>query len=160
MRAVPRPPLPQAQFEAIFSEVPRLTVEVVIVSDGRVLLSLRDVGPCEGMWHIPGGTVRFGEHLTDAVTRVARQELGLEVVARRLLGYIEYPSHLLVSWDWPVGIAFQAGLAMPGGGGAAPWDRDDGRPGAVRWFSELPDEMHEEQKDFLKAHGLPRRPAD
>ena len=57
-----RPPLPKDEFDWIFSRVPRLTVEVVISEPGRgVLLSLRDIEPCRGMWHLPGGTVRFGE---------------------------------------------------------------------------------------------------
>ena len=48
------------------------TVEVLITSEERgVLLALRDVDPCRGMWNLPGGTVRFGERLVDAVRRVA-----------------------------------------------------------------------------------------
>lgn len=143
----PHGPLPQAEYEAIYSRVPRLTVEVVIASAEGVVLSLRDSGPCRGLWHIPGGTVRFGEPLTDAVCRVARSELGLEVAVGRFLGYIEYPSHLRVSFDWPVGMAFAAQLtASPPAPLAA--------PGPVRWFSEAPAGMHEEQRAFLGANGL------
>jgi ADP-ribose pyrophosphatase YjhB (NUDIX family) len=91
-----------------------LDAHVAMLSNSRlvrgVVLSLRDSGPCRGLWHIPGGTVRFGEPLTDAVRRVAESELGLEVVVGRFLGYIEYPSHLHVSFDWPVGMAFVAQL--------------------------------------------------
>ena len=142
-------PLPQAEYEAIFSRVPRLTVEVVLTTAKAegVLLSRRERGPCEGLWHIPGGTVRFGEPLTEAVGRVARQELGLEAVARSLIGYIEYPSHLDLG-DWPVGIAFHADLVPSGAPDAA------SRPGRVAWFRRLPEEMHEEQKVFLRVHGL------
>ena len=122
-----RGPLPQAEYESIYARVPRLTVEVVIASESGVLLTRRDAGPCQGLWHIPGGTVRFGEPLTSAVRRVARQELDLEVTAEGLLGYIEYPSHLERGLDWPE---------------------------AAGWFSHLPDEMHDEQRAFLRAHGL------
>src|SRR5581483_5588422 len=91
-----RPPLPKHEFDWIFSRVPRLTVEVVITAPSRgVLLSLREIEPCRGMWHLPGGTVRFGEPATEAVVRVARDELGLDVEVGPLLGYIEYPSHYL-----------------------------------------------------------------
>ena len=70
-------PLPKDEFDRIFSKVPRLTVEVLITSEERgVLLALRDVDPCRGMWNLPGGTVRFGERLVDAVRRVAANELG------------------------------------------------------------------------------------
>ena len=86
-------------------------MEVVIASEAGVLLTKREAGPCQGLWHIPGGTVRFGEALTAAVARVARHELGLEATAQELLGYIEYPSHLEAGLDWPVGMAFRAELA-------------------------------------------------
>ena len=142
------PPLSQREFEQIFAKVPRLTVEVIIVSVDGVLLSRRESGPCAGLWHIPGGTVRFGEPLTDAVERVAKQELGLDVTMDCLIGYIEYPSHLERGLDWPVGIAFRVRLAPSA---EKPLTLS---PSNVKWFTELPDEMHDEQKHFLRAHGL------
>jgi ADP-ribose pyrophosphatase YjhB (NUDIX family) len=135
-------PLPKEEFDAIFSRVPRLTVEVVITSPERgVLLSLRDIEPCKGMWHLPGGTVRFGEPLVQAVARVARDELGLAVEVGEMLGYIEYPSHYENGLDCPVGVAFAARIV----------DRQtsDTAPADVEWFNALPDNMHDEQKDFL-----------
>ncbi len=141
-------PLPQAEYEAVYARVPRLTVEVVIASEAGVLLTRRETGPCQGLWHIPGGTVRFGEALTAAVSRVARHELGLEATAQELLGYIEYPSHMEAGLDWPVGMAFKTELATSSAG------RPFARPEAIGWFSRLPDQMHDEQKAFLRAHGL------
>ncbi len=138
-----RGPLPQAEFEAIFSRVPRLTVEVVISAPERgVLLSLRETGPCRGLWHLPGGTVRFGEPVRAAVARVAAGELGLTVAVAALLGYIEYPSHYENGLDSPVGLAF---AAEPAGGPPAA----ESLSGRCRWFSSLPDEIHDEQRDFL-----------
>ncbi len=138
-----RGPLPQAEFEAIFSRVPRLTVEVVIADPSRgVLLALRETGPCRGLWHLPGGTVRFGEPVRAAVARVADGELGVAVTATELLGFIEYPSHYENGLDSPVGLAF---AAQPTG--AAP-DAERLR-GRCRWFVSLPDEIHDEQHAFL-----------
>jgi ADP-ribose pyrophosphatase YjhB (NUDIX family) len=135
-----RPPgwLPKADFDAIFSRVPRLCVEVVIATPERgVLLMLRDIPPNVGAWHIPGGTVMFGERLTDAVRRVARDELGLEVSVGDLLGYIEYPSHYENGLDSPVGIAFRA---IPVAGEP---------PDGCSWFTALPDGLYAEQAEFL-----------
>lgn len=139
-----RPPgwLPEEEFHAIYRRVPRLCVEVVIVEPDRgVLLKLRDIPPNVGAWHIPGGTVLFAESIEDAVRRVAADELGLAVEPEELLGYIEYPSHYENGLDSPVGIAFAATIADP----ASP-------PPNCEWFQALPQNMHDEQKDFLAAH--------
>jgi ADP-ribose pyrophosphatase YjhB (NUDIX family) len=138
-------PLPEEEFHRIYSRVPRLTVEVVIGTEDRgVLLVLRSFGPCQGLWHLPGGTVRFGEPLVQAVRRVAASELGLDVRVGRMLGYIEYPSHYRHGLDSPVGIAFEA---LPLGGSP---DARCLRSGCA-WFSVLPGNIHDEQRAFLTA---------
>jgi ADP-ribose pyrophosphatase YjhB (NUDIX family) len=140
-------PLPQDEFDWIFSRVPRLTVEVVIASSDRgVLLALRDFGPCQGLWHLPGGTVRFGEPATEAVKRVARDELGLAVTARGLLGYIEYPSHYNNGLDSPVGLAFRVHPAV------TEMPEEHALRSECAWFTTLPNDMHDEQRDFLARH--------
>lgn len=135
--------LPKADYDAIYSRVPRLCVEVILAAPQRgVLLALRDIPPNEGAWHIPGGTVLFGESLTAAVARVARYELGLEVEAGELLGTIEYPSHYLNGLDSPIGLAYAAHAC---GGEAAL----DALPEGCRWFTRLPDGLYDEQREFL-----------
>lgn len=138
-------PLTRDEFRDIYSKVPRLTVEVVVRSPAGVLLTLRDIEPCRGLWHLPGGTVRFGEKLVDAVRRVAAKEVGIDVVAAHPLGYIEYPSHHENGLDSPVGIAFDVVdyTGVP---------RADDEAADARWFTELPAQMHREQVDFLRSH--------
>ena len=143
-----RGPLSQEEYEEIYAQVPRLTVEVVITSGDGVLLTRRQTGACRGLWHIPGGTVRYGERLVEAVHRVAAEELGVQVDVDRLLGYIEYPSHQERGLDWPVGIAFRAHVIRSEAGRPGPEDN------AARWFTSLPEAMHDEQKAFLRDQGL------
>jgi ADP-ribose pyrophosphatase YjhB (NUDIX family) len=139
-------PLPKEEFDRIFARVPRLTVELVIASsETGVLLALRDFGPCKGLWHLPGGTVRFGEPLVDAVKRVAHDELGIDVNVGELLGYIEYPSHYNNGLDSPVGLAFAVSVT-----GDLPDMRD--LRSQCAWFTTLPDNIHDEQTTFLARH--------
>lgn len=138
-------PLPQEEFEAIFARVPRLTVELVLRSDDGVLLTRRSAGPCAGLWHLPGGTVRYGEPLTEAIARVGLDELGAEVEALELLGYLEYPSHLAAGIDWPVGMAFSCEARS-----TLELAEDRG------WYREVPGPMHDEQVTFLAALGALR----
>ena len=140
-----RPPgwLPKPEYDAIYSRVPRLCVEVILTDPDRgVALALRDIPPNQGAWHIPGGTVLFGESLADAVARVARYELGLAVEVGELLGTIEYPSHYLNGLDSPVGLAYA--VTERGVEGAL--------PEGCRWFTRLPEGLYAEQREFLSAH--------
>jgi ADP-ribose pyrophosphatase YjhB (NUDIX family) len=139
-------PLPKSVFDDIFSKVPRLTVEVIVVSPKGVLLTKRQIEPCKGRWHIPGGTVRFGEPLTDAVHRVAKIKLDRDVIIKKFLGYIEYPSHHNNGLDSPVGLTFETEPQGP----IDDFKLDDNR----QWFTVLPDNMHDEQKHFLLEHKL------
>ena len=140
-------PLSEAEFWEIYRRVPRLTVEVVVTGADGVLLTRRAIDPCRGMWHLPGGTVRFGERLADAVARVARRELGLEVTESRMLGCIEYPSHWEKGLDCPVGIAFLV-TRHSGELEVSAEAEDHG------WFRRLPAGMHPEQVRFLVDAGL------
>jgi len=58
-------------------------------------------------------------------------------------GYIEYPGHYLSGSDCPVGIAF----AVESYQGRITPNLEASQGG---WFKELPDNMQNEQKEFLK----------
>jgi ADP-ribose pyrophosphatase YjhB (NUDIX family) len=135
-------PLPEAEFRAIYARVPRLTVEVVLRDARGVFLTRRSSSPCKGLWHIPGGTVRFAEPLEEAVARVALAETGVTVTGATQMGAIEYPSHYLNGLDHPVGVAF-----------GAEWEGEpralDGACAAA-WFGIPPADMHDEQAAFLR----------
>ncbi|CAO5155144.1 NUDIX hydrolase [Frankia sp. AiPs1] len=141
-------PLSQRDFDAIYSRVPRLCVEVVVSGPAGVLLTKRDIEPCRGQWHLPGGTVFFGESLPAAVERVAARELGAAVTVGALLGYIEYPLMAAAGYrGWPIGVAFEATLV-----GGQPVGSDEGRE--VGWFGEIPPNTLTEQADFLRRRAL------
>lgn len=134
--------LPEEVYHSIYGLVPRLTVEVLLVSDEGILLVERQMGPCKGLWHIPGGTVRYGESLPAAARRIGLGELGLTLTTSQVIGVIEYPSHLAAGIDWPVG------MVIP----AVTEDRQIAEH--ARWFHLLPKEMHEEQRSFLESIDL------
>src|SRR5258706_5317068 len=101
-------PFTLEEFRSIYSQVPRLTVEVIIKNENGLLLTLRKIQPFQNLWHIPGGTVYFKEPISIAVSRVAKEELGVEVQIEKFLGYIEYlHQDDIGNWfDHPVGLVF------------------------------------------------------
>ena len=64
----------------------RPTASALIVRDGHILLGRRGVEPFQGMWDIPGGFLSPLEHPEDGVVREIREETGLIVRPRELLG--------------------------------------------------------------------------
>jgi 8-oxo-dGTP pyrophosphatase MutT (NUDIX family) len=140
-------PLTQKEFDDIYSKVPRLTVEIIIINDAnQIFLTKRSIEPCIGQWHVPGGTVRFGEQLEDAVKRIARRELGITVTTSKNVGYIEYPSHFNNGLDSPVGIVFE----VKSYSGEIDPNHESSKYG---WHSKLPNKMHADQDVFLLKNG-------
>lgn len=61
------------------SERPLVGVGAVVIDDGRLLLVQRGRDPGRGLWAVPGGKVRSGEHLQGTARREVLEETGLEV---------------------------------------------------------------------------------
>ena len=73
----------------IFSKVPRVCIDLIIRGDKGVLLALRAIDPYIGMWHLPGGMIYKGESFLDAAKRVAKKEVGLDVVSAKIIDQFE-----------------------------------------------------------------------
>jgi ADP-ribose pyrophosphatase YjhB (NUDIX family) len=134
------------EFDSIYSKVPRLTVEVVVRNaTGAIYLAKRAIEPCKGQWHLPGGTVYYGESMLEAVRRVAKRELGITVTQAESRGFIEYPSHYRHGMDQPVGLVFEV----------VQFDGElqvDDEASEGGWFTSLPTPMHADQDDYLVAN--------
>ena len=68
---------------------PLVGVGAIIIDGSRVVLVKRGQPPLEGEWSIPGGVLEVGEMLRDAAVREAREETGLTVETRELLGVFD-----------------------------------------------------------------------
>jgi len=129
------------QFKQIYSLVPRLCVEVLILTQDGILLTKRTIAPAKGQWHIPGGTVLKGEKLENAVKRVAKSELGLNVKVVKFLGVIQYSFRNY--FGFPVGLAYAAKIT----GGQL--DLDKKLANDAKFFKKLPKNTIQVQKKFI-----------
>jgi len=137
-------PLTDAEFKGIYSKVPRLVVDVLIETPDGFLLSKRNIEPYKGQWHIPGGTVRFGESPETAAERIAKGELGLDVKISQTLGYITYVSEQKErGFGWTIGIVLEASIE-----GGKPSGNDETME--VGFFQSPPANILPEQGEFLR----------
>jgi ADP-ribose pyrophosphatase YjhB (NUDIX family) len=68
---------------------PELCVSALVVEDDKLLLVQRANDPGRGEWAIPGGRVRPGETLAEAVVRELDEETGIEGVCGEYMGFAE-----------------------------------------------------------------------
>jgi len=83
-------PIPEGTWHDIVANVPIVSVDLVVRHDGGVVLGKRTNAPARGEWFVPGGRVHKDERLDDAIDRVARAELGVEVEVESRLGTYEH----------------------------------------------------------------------
>ena len=139
----PKYPFSFDEFKAIYTKVPRLTVDLIIQSAEGILLTKRSLSSWRGQWHLPGGTVYYKETIEQAVKRVAKEEVHVDVTIEKQLGYIEYFSEEKErGFGWTISIAIACriidGIPLASEQGSEP-----------TFFTSLPEPIVEEQKAFL-----------
>jgi ADP-ribose pyrophosphatase YjhB (NUDIX family) len=133
--------LSSEEFKDIYGKVPRLCVDVVIQSKDGVVLSKRDIPPAKGMWHIPGGTVFFGESLEKAAHRIAKEETGLTIKVVKMLSYLEYSP--VYAFNHSVSLEFLCSVVSGKLRGCF-------QAKELKFFKVIPENTIPEQEKFLK----------
>jgi ADP-ribose pyrophosphatase YjhB (NUDIX family) len=111
-----------------------------IDGESQVLLTQRGIEPFRGMWDLPGGFLRNGEHPEAGLARELREELGVETLRPRLLASeIDEYVHDDIAQEarFVLGLYFRCEIPL----GAVLTPADD--VVAFRWFSleRLPDDL-------------------
>jgi 8-oxo-dGTP diphosphatase len=68
-----------------------VSIDAVIVRNGKVLLIQRGVEPNKGFWGTPGGYVEWDESTEQTVEREVKEETGLVVTGTKLVGVYSSP---------------------------------------------------------------------
>lgn len=69
-----------------------VTVDGLIIKEGKILLVKRNHEPYFGFWAIPGGYVEWEETCEEAVVREVKEETGLRTRIKRMIGVYSGPS--------------------------------------------------------------------
>ncbi len=70
-------------------QVPRIAVGAVIKENDKILLVKRKKPPAEGLWAIPGGKVKWGETLEQALKREIEEEAHVKIEIEKFLKTVE-----------------------------------------------------------------------
>ncbi len=137
--------IPFEEYKNIYSKVTRLTIELLIVnSNNEFILTLRNIDPFKGQWHLPGGTVLLEESITDSVNRIALEELGSKIDIIDNIGIIDF------AYDGStrsIGLVFKCLLKTK------PSDiKLDYQANKWSFFSEPPNNTIKEHYDFIKKY--------
>lgn len=132
--------LSDKDFKYIYGRAPRLCIDLIIQKQQGVVLSKRDIPPAKGKWHLPGGSVLFGEKLAEAVKRVAKEETGLEIKIEKIIGVVEYSSKS--GFGQSIAVMFLTRLQAGRLRGCA-------QAREIRFFKYLPNNTIVEQGKFL-----------
>lgn len=70
---------------------PAVTVDIVIETENGIVLIKRKNEPYKNKWALPGGFVEYGEKVEEAAIREAKEETGLNITLKKLLGVYSKP---------------------------------------------------------------------
>ena len=77
--------IPSNLYDQIMKWLPIVSVEAVIVINQSLLMLKRCNQPAAGQWWFPGGRIKKGESLEDALHREIKEETGLELATYKLI---------------------------------------------------------------------------
>jgi ADP-ribose pyrophosphatase YjhB (NUDIX family) len=78
----------------VFYLDPKLVACSVVELDNRIVLLKRDINPQKGRWVLPGGYVDRGEEVEAAALRETKEECGIKIRIRDLLGVYSYTGRI------------------------------------------------------------------
>lgn len=141
--------IPEEAWATVVENVPVVSVDLVVECPEGIVFGKRVNEPAKGEWFVPGGRVRKGERLEEAVHRVADEELEIEVEVLETLGAFEHfyetsevgcAKHYIAHGYH---VRTEATTFSP-----------DGQHGEIAVFEEPPAELHEYVAAYLAEAGV------
>ncbi len=130
-------------FKQIRASIPLASVDILAVHRGRLLLMRRVNEPGRGVWFVPGGRIRYGETLKEAMLRELEEETGLTPVSFEAKGSMCHfwsDAHYVTTF-------FMVDVA----GDVV---RMDDEHDDYIWVSKLPDDVHPLVEEMAERAGI------
>ena len=133
-----------AEYQRIVKQMPIPTVDAILTFEDTFLLLKRNNPPVKGRWWLPGGRVRKGEALEDAVKREVKEETGLTGRIHNQVGVINqiFPHVHTISVYYLVE-AKSNKVTL------------NAEHSAYQWVTRLPKDSHPYLRTMINTAGLP-----
>lgn len=140
--------LSDEEYNFIYSRVPRICVDLLVKNrKGEALLTQRTIEPYLNHWHFPGGRIRFKESIEDAVKRIAKGELGIELDnIGIMIGTCQFPDEMQKEQERH-SISIVHEIVLPDDITLSAQDK-------YKWCSEIPYPTIPPQALFLKSNNI------
>jgi len=103
--------LSDKDYNFIFSNSVRLCVDLFIETEKGVLLGKRTHDPYKNLFALPGGRMFFGESVDDAIRRIAKNEIGVNVEKYQLMDYVEFNGEIGLSGTHSISMVFNTEIS-------------------------------------------------
>jgi colanic acid biosynthesis protein WcaH len=78
-------------FIDVINATPLVAIDLIVQNEqGQILLGKRRNRPAQNYWFVPGGRIRKNERSQDALRRIGKSELHIEIPAGRLQGVFDH----------------------------------------------------------------------
>lgn len=125
---------------------PKIVAGTIPVEADRIWLLRRGIEPRYGFWTFPAGFMELGETVEEGALRETREELGMQVEIRRLVGVYSLP-HITT-----VHIIYEAVARTPPTGGAETLEYSLVPFDAIPWDNLAFATTRMALQDFLRLH--------
>ncbi len=144
--------LSDEDYKWVYNNVVRSCVDVCVRGENGILLVKRDIEPYRGLWHFPGGGIRFKEKIEKAIIRIVQKELGNAAKVSRygLIGPCEIDNDDISIDDQRHSLSLVYDVSLD------PLSklRLSSENSEIEYFKSLPSDMHPYHQKFINENNL------
>jgi len=126
-------------YDLLRKTTPFCNIDLIIKNNNKFLLGKRIIKPYAGLWSVPGGRIRKGEKIVNAIIRIAKREVDILVDKPHLVGVYEGLSNYRHDISLTYIVNYLEGTP-----------RIDYQHSNFQWFSKIPNNTISFQKKALK----------
>lgn len=141
-------------YEQILEHTIISAVDALLYHQGKILLCLQNQEPCKGQWWFSGGRQYKGETGEEAVIRKIKEETGLDIEVKKLVGVYDIIFDKTAFKNVMSGVHYLARVFLVNPKNGLNKIKLDTSHTTFRWIGEIKDGLHDYIKTALLQSGV------